>query len=292
MSEPDQIERQSDAVMQLRERQESALRSTDAIEGQMRNARLRMRVLTFGMLIWKVTNRLNLWREGAIVGAILFCGLTSFMLCDTITGQRFGAVLCGLLVAAWSGFSLWYLYFRTTEQSLGQSVAELREHLELCRGSAMDAMANVVDLSKELDNAESKLGEAEQEATEREQRLARLYMQDWADMEHSEFVSFIVRVLYAQGFRHDPDFGGDDAIDLIVQKDGTRMAIRVIEADEVITAKDVNAAIKGKTEHVCHQCAVVSAAAAEPDISDDDRCLVVDGKNFRNFVLGRVSMVS
>lgn len=128
-----------------------------------------------------------------------------------------------------------------------------------------------------------------------EGKCEALFSRRWREMRGDDFEQYLAVVLRTLGYEvHEVGKSGDQGVDLIVAKDGKRVAVQAKGYSANVGNFAVQEAYAGMAHYGCHACAVVTNSQFTPSaitLAESTRCLLIHEENFHDFVFGRVDLI-
>jgi restriction system protein len=235
---------------------------------------------------------------GAVVGVV-----TGFLL------GFLGLCITGLVWAGWYFLNGDWLAARIAvlNEQLGQDETRLlglHESLKVARDAAEAAYRNWKEALYVLDRMAklNRLWEAYNEAWRYQQQLKswleskkyRLLHANWVAMRGSEFEAFLRDVFEALGYCVQPTkAGGDHGVDLIITRDGKRIAVQAKGWEKNVGNHAVMEVHAGMTFYSCHICVVITNSSftrQAKELAASVSCLLLRRDDIPNLILGRISL--
>ncbi len=126
-------------------------------------------------------------------------------------------------------------------------------------------------------------------------RIGKLRAIDWAVLTGIPFENFLADVFAEHGYTVETTkVTGDQGVDLIVSKDGRRIAIQAKGyPSSTVGNKAVQEAHTGMVFYRCHACAVITNStftSSAVELADRVGCLLIDKSKIPALIEGRVSL--
>ena len=166
------------------------------------------------------------------------------------------------------------------------------EHARVAFGSATERLLKARETLAEVER-QAKLAE---EACLRtfEGRCHALFQQPWRDMRGGEFERFLAEVLETVGYEVErTGKSGDQGVDLVVAKNGRRVAVQAKGYTERVGNTAIQEAYTGMAHYRCDACAVITNSeftVSAVSLAESTRCILIHSGNFREFVFGQVDL--
>ncbi len=307
---------------------ESALAEVSARESECKVASARAQLTT---IAWKASqgfrrtvDRLEVPRVLPVAVLPLPVVFLAFVVMAELTGLVAFAAMVALVMLGFatgvmaflSAFPDDHVVARELEKSAVQSqnalqdLAHSRQHAQQVRQEIAAATARLAAAHEAVardEQAKAKQERAKQEQ-ERQARLAEearrksventyksLYLQPWRDMRAGDFEMFLAKVLSAHGYEvEQTGRSGDQGVDLIVTRNGRRVAVQAKGYSGSVGNAAVQEAYAGMAHYRCDACAVVTNStftSSAVSLAESTRCLLVHEVNFREFVYGQVDLM-
>ncbi len=125
-------------------------------------------------------------------------------------------------------------------------------------------------------------------------RRNQLLNLDWRLYRGDIFEEFLKNVFDCLGYRVKR-IGkcGDQGVDLVVEKDGIRLAVQAKGYANSVGNDAVQQAHAGLTFHRCHRCAVITNSTFTPSAIELARrvgCILIDGSQINALIFGKIEL--
>jgi hypothetical protein len=231
----------------------------------------------------------------------LFMAAVSLVFVDIVLGIRW------LSVAA--GASAWIFSLAGLAALLhGKDNVQLQAKFQQCQRSCSQMQLQEEEMSNRRRLLNRQIAEYESELASTMQQLQTvlelnslerirgdLYRQNWKAMRDVEFEQFLEKVFLALGYLVETTATtGDQGVDLIVAKDGIRVAIQVKGYHSSVSNGAIQEAFAGMAHYQCHACAAITNSrftSSAVALAKSTNCRLIDEESFRDFVMGRIELV-
>jgi two-component sensor histidine kinase len=208
-----------------------------------------------------------------------------------------------------SGVSAWILSVVGLAALLkGRGDVQLQAKLQQCQRSCSQMQLQAEEMSNRRTLLKQQIAEYESELANTMQQLQTvlesnslerirrdLYRQNWKAMRDVEFEQFLEKVCLALGYLVETTATtGDQGVDLIVAKDGIRVAVQVKGYHSSVGNGAIQEAFAGMAHYQCHACAVITNSrftSSAVTLAKSTNCRLIDEESFRDFVMGRIELV-
>lgn len=208
-----------------------------------------------------------------------------------------------------SGVSAWIFSLAGLAALLhGKDNVQLQAKLQQCQRSCSQMQLQVEEMSnrrrllnRQITEYDSELASTMQqlqsvlEINSLERIRGDLYRQNWKAMRDVEFEQFLEKVFLALGYLVETTATtGDQGVDLIVAKDGIRVAIQVKGYHSSVSNGAIQEAFAGMAHYQCHACAAITNSrftSSAVALAKSTNCRLIDEESFRDFVMGRIELV-
>lgn len=290
----EQLHRQHNlAVAELRQREDQAASLGCQVREVGRRLRLDSILLAWLRLARFSRTRSKQWLGTRAAGACLLVGIC----CVSVLGLT-GSLLAALASLPFSLVLAWHLlYWPADAQLIG----------------ALDYQQGVVDwrtalygrLADELRQARAHVEESASRCRElqvaiqryvqtREYQALQLLGQGWRDLRGYDFERFLAEAFRLHGMRVTLLGGsGDQGVDLIVEYNGTKVAIQAKGYEHTVSNNAVQEVFAGQRIHGCAACMVITNSRFTSGARQAAACLgcgLVDGDSLPDLVRGRRSL--
>ncbi|MEO2014189.1 MAG: restriction endonuclease [Fuerstiella sp.] len=278
----------------------------DVFDAKCRRERLRAAALSVKRSARRLVERMDLGRAFWVVVAPPAISAAFFILIDVLTGSRSTAIVLGIGCLVASAIVTYRMLNigddSDIEAQLWRSQNALQE-LKKQKAEARDVVASsLYQVEWELSACKAELRVAKQHARNTVTpksggfRLNRLYQRNWRAMRDVQFENFLEEVLRAQGYVVETTaVTGDQGVDLVVAKNGVRVAIQVKGYLNAVGNAAVQQAFAGMAHYGCQTCAVITNSrftSSAVELANSTDCLLIHEENFRDFVLGKIPLVT
>jgi hypothetical protein len=225
-----------------------------------------------------VSSTIGIRVGGVLIGAALFAG---FML---VLAHSWIAFFCGLILGA--VLFLCFLYLPADERIPGK-IQELEIQTAECQ--AIEDEHN--RLADQIAEAKKKL---RQIIESQQYRLQKLLNRNWKAMRGGELEQFLEEVFTELRYVVERTGGaGDQGVDLILAKDGYRIAIQVKGYLDSVPNTAIQEAFTGMTYHKCVGCAVITNSrftSGGKNVAQAVGCVLIDEDTLPNLIMGRIDL--
>jgi len=189
-------------------------------------------------------------------------------------------------VTAWSGLIL----FRPPLITLVSSARKAKRELAQIGILKCEVERRLQAAQASVDAAQKRYGHFHSIATS---RLNRLRQCQWQYMTGVPFENFLADVFREWGYTVETTkVTGDQGVDLIVSKDGRRVAVQAKGyPSTTVGNKAVQEAHTGMTFYGCHAAAVITNStytAAAIELAERVKCTLIDGRQIPYLIEGRI----
>jgi hypothetical protein len=271
------------------------------LKSRMFREQLKFRFLQMKMQSHQIVDRLPIGRWFIFLCVPLCLAAVGLVLSDVILHVR-------MLSVAFAA-STWVLSVVALAVLLsGMGNCEFKPQVQHCQDVCMQMQLQAgemnnrkVFLKQQIGMFESQLVAAAQELRIVQEKnsfqrvCADLYRQNWKAMRDVEFEQFLEKVFLALGYSVETTaVTGDQGVDLLVSKNGVRVAIQVKGYHSSVSNGAIQEAFAGMAHYKCHACAVITNSrftSSAVALAKSTNCRLIDEECFRDFVMGRIEVV-
>ncbi len=127
-------------------------------------------------------------------------------------------------------------------------------------------------------------------------RMGRLLRADWRALRGIEFEQFLADLFRETGYVVETTkASGDQGVDLVVSRNGYRIAIQAKGWEGKVGNKAVQEAYTGMKLYNCNQCAVITNSdftRSAVEAAQGTGCILIRGRNLSDLLEGRISIES
>jgi len=269
---------------------------TGAFREQLRLMFLQTRILTH-----QIADRLPVGQWFILLCLPAAMAAVCLVFVDIVLGVRWLSTV--------SGVSAWILSVVGLAALLkGRGDVQLQAKLQQCQRSCSQMQLQAEEMSNRRTLLKQQIAEYESELANTMQQLQTvlesnslervrrdLYRQNWKAMRDVEFEQFLEKVFLALGYLVETTATtGDQGVDLIVAKDGIRVAIQVKGYHSSVSNGAIQEAFAGMAHYQCHACAAITNSrftSSAVALAKSTNCRLIDEESFRDFVMGRIEFV-
>lgn len=242
----------------------------------------------------------HLWNGGVLVVVPCVTAALSFIAIHIVSGDTTLSIMAAALsVLVTLGVLTGLLTSPSDEFLKRKSDALSKQISELARESDI-LNAQIVNLGRSLDEAKAYHErirdelEAKQKAESLNHRCRQLFRRNWRAMRSVEFEQYLEEVLTTLGYEvEQTKITGDQGVDLVVVKNGYRIAIQVKGYVSSVGNAAIQQAYAGMAHYSCHGCAAITNSrytSAAEGLAQSTNCLLIHEDNFREFVFGKLDI--
>jgi len=235
-----------------------------------------------------------------------------FIAAAEVTGVNGVAAVLAIMLFLTASGAMVFLCLLPDDQTVARWRDQLPvalQHLAASQQHREQMQSQLDHARKRLDHAQAAMQAAENDIVrkrqEKQQRVEAwlksiegkcqtLLLRGWRDMRGDDFEQFLAEVLTTVGYEvHVVGQSGDQGVDLIAVKDGTRVAVQAKGYAGSVGNFAVQEAYAGMAHYSCHACAVITNSTFTPSavsLAGSTRCLLVHEANFSDFVYGRIDL--
>jgi hypothetical protein len=215
---------------------------------------------------------------GVLIGATLSAG---FFLVLT---QSWLACFCGLILGAVLFSCFLHL---PADESMPSIILELETQIAECKNIEDDYHRITAEL------AEAK--EKHRQIIESQQyRLQKLAQRNWKAMRGGELEQFLEEVFSELRYSVERTGGaGDQGVDLILVKDGFRIAVQVKGYLDSVPNTAIQEAFTGMTYHKCVGCTVITNSrftSGGKNVAQAVGCVLIDEDTLPKLIIGQIDL--
>ena len=303
----------NERLEQLKDRERSLKAQLTSVTNQQRWLQFKAAWLFIVIHLRPLVDNLQTGRWFVVLIGTVFLAAMSFMFVDIPIGARGFSVIVGLSVASLSASVLAVMLYSGTDADVIQSHSNAVHGLNQIR-SRVNAIADEHKVaSAELRSYVAELAIAEQARQDaaralrqrqasqqiedaRVSPLRRLYQQNWRALRDIEFEKYLEAVFIALGYSVETTaVTGDQGVDLVVSKNGVRIAIQVKGFHHSVNNAAVQQAFAGMAHYHCHRCAVITNSrftSGAVSLAESTNCLLIGEEAFEDFVMGRINLTA
>jgi len=288
-------------IQSLSEELESLSSHQSELKSRLFREMLRLRFFQTKIQTHQIADRLPVGRWFILLCVPLFLAAVSLIFTDVVLGLRLVSFFAGAL--AWtSSISALAVLLN------GSDKLQLQSKLQQCQESHSQMLSQEENITKRQRMLRQQIGESESElaAALHELRAVQLsnsfekirgdlYRQNWKAMRDVEFEQFLEKVFQALGYIVETTaITGDQGVDLIVAKDGVRVAIQVKGYHSSVGNGAIQEAFAGMAHYQCHACAAITNSRftnSAVSLAKSTNCFLIDEESFRDFVMGRSDLI-
>jgi low affinity Fe/Cu permease len=167
---------------------------------------------------------------------------------------------------------------------LDEAIVELRRLAELATRQQQYAELKLEyeQACREHDDLKARLGS----------RKNQLLSADWRSLRGDDFEQFLVGVFEVLGYATETTkASGDQGVDLIATKGGSRIAIQAKGYANSVGNSAVQQAVAGKMYYNCDSCVVITNSSftrGARDLADKTECRLIDGTRMDKLINGEI----
>jgi HJR/Mrr/RecB family endonuclease len=224
-----------------------------------------------------------------------------FILFDVLTGSRTLSAIAGCVSAVGMFFLVLGILVPRDDHALFDRRCAAESRVARETAEVHDLAQRVVDLDIKIGSDGRRLQEIQARLTHL-QRIRSLQYQceclfnrNWRAMRGGELERYLAEVFALLGYAVEAiGKSGDQGVDLIVAKNGTRIAVQVKGYYNSVNNAAIQQVHAGMIYYKCQRCAVITNSRftrSAKALADSTGCTLIDESNFRHFVFGTVDLI-
>jgi HJR/Mrr/RecB family endonuclease len=279
---------------------------------------LRWNKLTASFLLTSIhlrplADKLQTGRWFVVLVGTAVLAATCFVFADILIGFRGFSIISGVSIAIATAAALILMLYSGDDddvlRSHENSVHTLRQIQSRVSAITEDhrlATAALRSCDAELSTAERSRIDAARALSQRQAArqvedtrmipLRRLYQQNWRALRDIEFERYLETVFRALGYTVETTaLTGDQGVDLVVSKNGVRIAIQVKGYLHSVSNTAIQQAFAGMVHYQCDRCAVITNSrftSGAVQLAESVRCILIDEDCFESFVMGQIDITT
>lgn len=278
-------------ILELQEAAKSAKKRRNSILRQRLVVRGQLLYLSIAQFVRNTIAPIFGWRWAVVligataVGALFIAIFLSWLAC--LGGVVIGAALFTALVSIPSNPRL-----ASIVTSLNDSLAELT----LRQNEERNILAEMEkERSAALENRRQVADQIEQYRQSRLYRLQQLSAQNWKAMRGGDLEVFLEEVFTELQYAVERmGKSGDQGVDLIVGKDGSRIAVQVKGYLDSVPNTAIQEAFTGMAYYKCDACAVITNSrftSSGKNVACSVGCALIDENTLPMLILGQIDLL-
>ena len=267
-----------------------------------------LRSLDFRGRCRSLCDRLSIWRFGVVIVGMTLLGSSATIVGRNFTAEIFPLLSVGCIAAIVGGAIGVLLVLYPADSEITRRFQRTTLEFEIAKRQSQNSMVAWQhtrnehgiavsiheSLRRQLQLQQGKQDEEQRQIElERRSRKSRLLASDWRSLRSVPFEEFLAEVFVELGFVVEmTKTTGDQGVDLIVQKNGRRIAIQVKGYFDSVGNSAVQAAHTGMAYYRCSSCAVITNSrftAAARDLAERVGCVLIDGEQIPTLIHGKLS---
>jgi HJR/Mrr/RecB family endonuclease len=277
-------------IAQLQEATRAAKRRCRGVQAQILRTRCQLAYLSLCLLFRQKIAPMLGWRWAAVL-----IGATALGALFVVLSFSWVAGLCGMIIGAAFFTSVFTIpsdaRLVPATQTLRGLIVELTDRQTGERSNLSQLLGEMAAAKKHEQEVAKQL---EQYHQSRLYRLRKLAAQNWKAMRGTELEIFLEEVFSELQYSvQRTGSAGDQGVDLVVGKDGRRIAVQVKGYVDSVPNTAIQEAFTGMNVHKCDACAVITNSrftAGGKNAAAAVGCALIDENTLPTLIVGKIDL--